>query len=329
MKRSRALHCILGGLFTAVSLTLPGAMQAAQAQATPSPIRFIVPLGPGSGGDLLVRYVADRLGKISGRPTFVENRPGGDQVVAVQSLLSSPPDGSSLMLISSAAVVINPLLTKNMSFAAEQDIRPLVSAVTVTAAYVVAADSPFKRMEDVFSALRREPKSVSLGTYSLNWEAGVALLEDMTKVRFNFIPYKGVAQMTVDVIGGTLGVGVMDVGSALPLVRSGKARVLAVSGSAAHPDLPTVPPMRDSGAANYEYLPWLGFGINAKTPEPLAQAIEAQLTKIVMEPDFQAFASRTGAFSVSRNTGGKLLALVAADRERIGKLVRDGTFTTR
>ncbi|WP_326536074.1 Bug family tripartite tricarboxylate transporter substrate binding protein [Pseudorhodoferax sp.] len=326
MKRSRALRGILGCALAATFFTLGGAVAPARAD---TPIRFIVPLGPGSGADALTRYVAERLGKLTGRATVVENRPGGDQVIAVQSLLSAPPDGATIMLISSAAVVINPLVSKTTAFAAEQDIRPLIGAVTVTAAYVVAADSPLKRMEDVLAALRREPRSVSLGSYSLNWEAGAALLSDMAKVRFNFIPYKGVAQMSNDLIGGTLGVGVMDVGSALPLVRAGKLRVLAVSGATPHPDLPEAPPIGAAGVANYAYLPWIGFGIHARTPEPVAKAVEAQLLRIVQEPEFLTFANRTAGFNVSGDTGERLAALVAADRERIGKLVKDGALATR
>lgn len=323
---ARALGLLCG---IATACFTQSAALAAPADVLPAgPLRIIVPVGPGSGTDALGRYLAERLGKTIGRPVVVENRPGGDTTVAVVNMLSAPADGSTLMLMSAATLVLNPLLSKGLPYEPKRDLRPIASAAKTTVLMVVGADSPFKTFDDVAAAARGKPQAVSVGGYSLALEVGMALVEQGTGVQFNYIPYKGSGPVLADLVGGTLNVGMIDVASALPMLRAGKIRALAITDKARHPDVPQTPTLKDLGLP-VEYKPWIAVGVNAKTPEPVANALEAALLKVMAEPDYQAFLTRAGNLLAMPGPGKDVLTQMREETARLAPLVKSGRLAQR
>lgn len=317
-------HLIKMAMTVAGSMALPASGWAAPPDPIPGgTLRIIVPLAAGGAGDTLSRYVAERMGKNLGRPIIVENRPGGDQVLAVQSLLNAPPDGSSLLMLSSSSLVINPLITKKPPYDPTA-IRPLVNAVQTPALWVVPAGSPYRTFRDLMGAARSKPGHLSMATYTLGHEVGGALLEDMAKVEFTHVPYKSKSQMIADIVGGTtFDVGLTDVSAAAQLIRTGKARALAISDKVRSAELPEVPTVRESGVPGYEHATWVGFGVSARTPEATARALEAVLLKTIATPAFREFAISNG-FDPLAESGAEISARVAQDTARYRKLIQDG-----
>lgn len=302
-------------------LLLPG---GAYADDYPSrPMRIIVPLGQGSGADTTTRYIAERLNSVLGQPAIVENRPGADMLIGVQSLLNAPADGYSLMLLTPSSMVINPVINKSLPYDPQRDIRPLVAVSRGMAVMVTSTNSRFKTLSDVIAEARKAPKSVSLANYGQHYRLGGLLLERMAGVKFNHIPYKGASQVVTDLMGGSVDVSMIDAGGALPLIRAGKLRPLAVTGRERLAELPNVPSMRESGLPDFDLYAWIGFGVSSKTPEPIARKLEAALLTITAHPDFRAYVAQQGGGAEVISAPGKQLAtMISAERSRYEALAK-------
>ena len=319
----------LAALGAACALLLP-TLAAAAADNFPSrPIRFIVPLTQGSGSDTITRFVADLVGKDLGQPALVENRPGGDTVIAVQSLLNAPADGYSILMISPSSMVINPLVKDGLTYDPQRDIRPLMGAIRASAVIVTGAASPYKTFADLLAAARRKPHGVSLANYSYHYRLGGLQLQQMAGVDFNHIPYKGASQVQTDLMGGAVDAAMLDVGGALPLIRAGKLRALAVTTPSRHAELPSVPTVREAGVPNYELSVWVGFGVSSQTPEPIARKLEASLTKAVGTQAFRDFVARTAYAEVLGTPGKQFQAMIAGERVRYAQLVKTYDVSAR
>ena len=245
-QRRPALRALAGMLAGALALAV--ATPAVHAQPAPAkPLRFVVPLGPGSGADTMTRFIARRYEVLTGQPAVVENRPGGSLVVGTMSVVSAPPDGRSILYITPSPVVINPIVEKDLPYDPQRDLRPVVSATRAAAVMVVSSASRFKTFADVIAAAKAAPGTISYANYGYFYRFAAMALEQQAGVTFNHVLYKGAAQANTDLIGGQIDVHTFDVGGAVPLIKSGALRPLAVTGKTRHPYLPDVPTIAELG----------------------------------------------------------------------------------
>jgi tripartite-type tricarboxylate transporter receptor subunit TctC len=278
-------HMIAGLLSCAAVLASPA---WAQADKYPSqPVRFIVPLGPGSSADTNTRLLADAFSKLSGTTAIVENRPGADLSVGTAVAMSEPPDGHTILLISPSTMVLNPLLMKDLPYKTD-DIRPVLNLMNVVGILVTSVDSPFDSLQDVLDEARKAPHSVSVGVYGNSYRLGTNVLAKAAGVQFNDIPYKGFGPTITDVIGGTTQTAMVDLGGALPLIRAGKIKALAVGSKERLPFAPDIPTISESGFPDYSLYIFVGYAVHSKTPEPLVQKIESLLQGAFHDESFQA-----------------------------------------
>ncbi|MFC4521434.1 Bug family tripartite tricarboxylate transporter substrate binding protein [Cupriavidus pinatubonensis] len=319
--RRRVLRHIGGA--AAWAAMLPHASHAAQDGFPSGPLRFVVPLNPGSGGDGSTRFIAERMGKLLGQPAIVENRPGGDFIIGVQALLSAPPDGHTLMLLSATSMVINPIIHKDLPYDPLRDISPLATTANGTAALVTGTGSRFRTVADVMNAARKDPRSVSMGYYAQLYRVGGLMMEDMGKVRFSHVPYKGFTQESTDLIGGALDVAFVDAGAALPSIRSGRLRALGVASKRRHPDLPEVPTLDERGFPDLDLLIWVGYGVSAKVPQARAEVLQRALLQVVSQPDFRAYTSQNGSLEVLALPGKEVERRIAAETIRYRRLLEN------
>ena len=163
---------------------------------------------------------------------------------------------------------------------------------------------------------------MSLANYGTTYRLGGLALQQQAQVRFNEVPYKGASQMLTDVIGGTLDAALTDMGGALPLIRSGKLRALAVASQQRLAELPEVPTLRESGLPDFELTIWVGFAISAKTPAPIAQKLESVLMQVVAQPEFAAMATRSAGMEVMGQNGREFSAQIARDTQRYRALAQ-------
>lgn len=289
-------------------------------------LRIVMNIAPGGNGDAVARQIADKLSVAVGQPVVVENRPGADSLVSVQSVMNAPADGYSLIMLTPSAVV-QPLLQKEVTFDVQRDFRPLTLVYRTAAAIVTRADSPYGNLQQLLSAVRARPGAVSLASYGLSYRAGAMLLSHQGGLKFNQVSYKGFPQASSDVIGGTVDAALVDAGSAMALIQSGKLRALAVASRDRLPAFPSVPTLRESGFPDFELYVWLGLGVRAQTPESIARKLEQELQKVVSNPAFHAFVGKFGAGTeVLATSGEEMNALLAQEvrRYRTALAVLDG-----
>lgn len=320
MNRRHTLR-LLGALTSLFAVAMPPAQAN---DAFPArPVRFIVPLGPGSGSDTITRLVAKlATAELGGQSTFIENKPGGDAVLAVQSLLAAPADGYSVLMLSPSSMVINPLINDSLPYDAQKDLRPLATMLRSAAVLVTGAASPYKTYAEAMAAAGKAPRAVSMASYSNHYRIGALMLQQGAGVAFNYIPYKTPGQVQTDLIGGQVDLALLDIGGALPLIAAGKLRPLAVTGKERHPKLANVPTVRESGQPNYDLYVWIGLGVAAKTPEPAVKTLEAALLKAMAQPEFKTYVTETAGAEVYTVGSKDMADMIASESARYRALAK-------
>ncbi len=311
--RPRTWQGLLSGVLLYLGTGLPLAQAAPDYPA--QPIRFIVPLGPGSGADTNTRALADRVQKLTGTATVVENHPGADLVLGTRLALAAPPDGHTVLLLTPSAMVLNPLVMKDLPYR-PQDVRPVLHLTNNVAVMVTAAGSRFDTLDAVLRAARTQPESVSMGLYGNSYRFGAMALAQEARVRFNDIPYQGFGPTVNDVIGGSVDVALVDLGGALPLIQSGKLRALAVASDARVAVAPDIPTFQESGFPGYTLYIFVGYGVHADTPAPIVAKIESLFQQVASQPEFQEQLRRQAGLLYVGGPGKPFQAFMDAESER-------------
>lgn len=266
---------------------------AAAAQAFPDrPMRMIVPFGAGSGIDANARFFAEQLGQVLGQPIVVENRPGADGAIGIAAVKSAPPDGYTLLLASNSTMTVNPIVIRDLPYDPLKDLRPISGLTRGMTVFVVPADSRFNTLADLVAGMRAAPGPMNVGTYSSGYRLAIEWFAGMAGVKVSNVPYKGASPMFTDVVGGRLDWAVTDLVGAAELIRGGKMKPLAVSGTARHPDFPQVPTFGESGFPEYVMYTWSSLQVRADTPEPIVQKLDEALRKVFAQPAVRDFVAR-------------------------------------
>jgi len=311
------LVAALAALATLAALALP----AAAADAFPAhPLRISLHIGPGSSGDGVSRYVADRLGAALGQAVVVENRPGAEGLLSVQNVLNAPADGYSILLIS-PTMVTGPMMNKAVQYDLQRDFRVLSFLYRSPAMLATGADSKYKSIGQLLTQMRASPGSVSMADYGNSYRVGAIVLTQEAQVKVNPISYKTSSQMNADLIGGAVDVALTDSGSTLPLVRAGKIRALAVASKTRLADLPAVPTLKESGVPDYDLYVWVGLAVRKQTPEPVVRRLQQELAKIVGAPEFPKFLTTFSGAEPMPVTGEAAAQEIARETVRFRKAV--------
>lgn len=317
--RRKLLKAVAAGMGSALT-ALPVRAQT-QSLFPTRPVRFIVGLGPGSGADTGTRFLAERLGKVTGQPAVVENRTGGDGVVAVQALLAAPADGHTIMYITPSPMVLTPMLQPSVPYDPLRDIRPVAFLSRSYSVIVTGANSRFKTLNDVIAEAKAKPDTVKMSNYGHHYRIGGLSLQKATGADFIHVAYKGAGQANNDVIAGDIDVAITDHGGAMPLIEAGKLRPLAMTSPTRHRFLPNVPTVRELGIP-YELMVWTGFGISAKTPDPVARRVEEVLIELMRSPEYIAYNERQGGSELVAGSGEQLRKHIEGEFVRYRELAK-------
>jgi tripartite-type tricarboxylate transporter receptor subunit TctC len=225
---------------------------------------------------------------------LVDNRPGAEGAVAMQALLAAPPDGHTLVIISAGSIILNPLTNPAIGYRLG-DVRPLVGCAQVTGLFATGAASRLSSMRGALETAGREPGRITMGTYAGIYRMVAAGLERGAGVSLNHVPYKGLAPVTNDLAGGSLDLGLLDAGTAAPIVAAGKLRGLAVTSAQRLAALPDVPTLRELGLPPPGIGIWVGTGIHRATPEPLVERLEKAVQKALTAESWHALLRRLGS----------------------------------
>jgi len=251
----------------------------AQADFPNKPIRMLVPFTAGSGADGSARILAEQMQRSLGQSVLVENRPGASGAVAAMAVKQAPADGHTIMVASNSPMAVNPIVMKNPGYDAVKDFKAVHGISRSMNVWYAANDSAFKNIADLVAA--GKVKSLNIGSYSAGYHLGIAWLSNLSQAKLTYVPYKGQSQVINDVIGRQLDAGMGDLGGALPLIKAGKIKALAVSGETRHPSLPEVMTIREL-YPEYANYAWTSFYVRSDTPAAAhAKLVEAMKKGLV------------------------------------------------
>lgn len=269
-------------LFTA--LVLPAA-----AQFPDKPVKIVVAFAPGTGSDVLARLVANGMGPFLGGSVIVDNRPGGGGIVGTESVARSPADGYTLALGTTSTLVTNPALNPEVKYSVEKDFTPVAGLGKVWYVLLTAntPETP-KTVAELVARLKAQPSSfASSGQGTITHLASEMFLHRMGIKDAQHIPYKGSSQALTDVSGGQLLFASETVAAALPLIRGGKLRPLAVTAPERLATLPDVPTTKELGYPDLRAHAWLVLMAPAGTPAPVVAKLSDSAIKAMNTPDMR------------------------------------------
>jgi len=282
--------------FAYLGLMLISNLALGQAKDFPSkPVKVIVPFTAGSGSDTSARFFGEKLAAILGQPFVVENRPGASGVLSVMAVKTAPADGYMILLASNSPLSVNAVTVKDLPYDPLKDLKPLSGLTRGMNAYVVAPNSKLVTLADLVASAKKDQQLLNAGSYSEGYQLALDWLANIMDVKFNYIPYKGGAQVFTDVMGNQLDFGLVDLGGVSALLKSGRLRALAVSGEERHPDFPNVPTVRESGYPEYVNYSWTSFCVRSETPEDVTAKLADALQKALSTNEAREFVRKTGA----------------------------------
>ena len=271
---------------------LPAALAwpAARAQAFPArPIRYIVPVAAGGGSDLVGRTVTERWGKLLNQTFVVENIGGAGGAIASQATAKAAPDGYTLLQGYVATHGTSPATRSKLPYDAIKDFTPVGMIGVTPNVLVVNAALPPQTLVEFVDYLRKNPGSISYGS------AGQGSLTHLTMELFKqargvfavHIPYRGIAPAFTDLLGGQTQAMFPGLAAALPHIRSGRVRPLAVTGNARHPLLKDTPTLIEAGFKGFDALQWYGVVGPAGLPAPVLKTLNETLNAVLAAPDLR------------------------------------------
>jgi tripartite-type tricarboxylate transporter receptor subunit TctC len=302
---------------------------AARAQTAAWPERQVtitIPFGPGVSQDVLARLIAPHLQAAWGRPVVVNNVPGAAGTIGVDRVVRSPRDGYNMVLSGDAAIVVRVSMSPRPPYDPLRDLAPIMLIGRTPNVLVVAANSPIRSFQDLLAAARAQPGQISFGHAGpgTSQHIGGEMLAQMANLQLNGVAYNDPAQQILDVATGRVTMSFQSGVVALPRLRDGTYRGLAVSSAARMSTLPDMPTVAELGLPGFDATAWLGLFAPAGTPEPVINRINADVSAALNQAEVRARLVDLGVELVA-STPAQLGALMRAEIPRMaGVLQRAG-----
>jgi len=262
-----------GALAGAALAAFPAAALA-QPQAFPNrPIRFIVPFPSGSGTDTTARMFAKKIGELTGQGVVVENKPGGNGFIGVQTLLSAPADGYTVFIGSNSTLSTNAAIFRKLPYDPLTDFTPITLLSRGPCLIIVPASSPYRTLKDLMEDARKRPGALNYGTGSMSYTLYSEWLNEQGRMKTTAVPYKGAGDAINGVMAANVDFAVVDASGAIELVKGGKVRGLAYTAPQRSPLLPGVPNAAEAGVPDFLAYNWVAAAVSARTPAPIARRL--------------------------------------------------------
>jgi tripartite-type tricarboxylate transporter receptor subunit TctC len=287
------------------------------------PIRLIAPFVPGGPTDIVARLVAQKMGENVRQTVVVDNRGGAAGVVGMQIAAASAPDGYTLVLGSSGNLAVNPALDTKLPYRPLVDFQPLTQTTSGPQIIVVPITLQVKSVQDLVAMAKAKPGQLNYasGGSGTTTHLGVELFKMAAGVNIVHVPYKGTGQALTDVMTGQVQMMMSSALPALPHIKSGKLRGLAVTSSkraSVYPELPTV---AESGLAGFETTSWHGMLLPARTPKAVTARVHAELVKALNDPDVKQRFANVGMDTVA-STPEQFGAYIRSESEKWSKVIK-------
>jgi tripartite-type tricarboxylate transporter receptor subunit TctC len=320
--------------FLICSATVVAALATTSASAqTPAPawpakpIRMIVTFPPGGSTDAVVRIIAPKLGERLGQQVIVDNRPGAGGNIGLAALATSPADGYTLGVGAAGGLAANAALYPKMPFDAQKDFVPISLLAHIPFVLVVNPAASIRSVADLLAQAKAEPGKVAVG-HGGNGTAmhlSVQLLKLIAGVDMTEVAYRGSGPVALDVMGGQVPAGMLDLPSVLQQIKAGRVRALAVTSSTRLAQLPDVPTLSEAGVKGYESTGWFGLVAPAATPAAVVSRLQAELRAVLTDPEVIASARGAGV-ELTPTTSAEFGRFIASETVKWADVIkRSGT----
>lgn len=286
----------LGRFFLICCVALIPALAHAASSWPSRPIKIVVPYATGGGGDLSARALAKELALMLGTPVLTENRPGAGGTIAIAEVARSAPDGYTLILATNSNMALSPYFFSSLKFEDVQAMAPISEVGRGPMVMAVRSGLPVQSVQELIALMKREPGKLNIGTF------GPGSLTELIAQKFRHetstkaldVPYKGTGPQTTALLGGEIDL-VFDMQTQLvPLSKTGKVRLLAVTAPKRLPTLPDVPTLAEAGVPGASVEVWMGLLAPAGTPREITERLNASVIKALALPNVVSFMNSLG-----------------------------------
>lgn len=312
-------------LLAAAGLILLVPAFAQDAQWPTNPIKLVVPYGAGGGVDRSTRIVAHRLEAVLKQHVIVENKPGGNTVIAAEAVAKAEPDGYTLLVVAPAILTVNPGLYQNLPYKPE-DFAPVSMIGRIPLFVITAAGNPARTVNELFdNAKQQELTFGSAGNGSMT-HLGGELIKNQLGLKLLHVPYKGTASLIPDVVAGRVNFALSDLTPIKGLVDGGKLKLLATTSAARTSLLPSAPSMSDSGIRGIDIATWVGLAAPAATPERIVRRLATEVNKMLADPAIQRELLLAGVEPTPMETAA-FSQMLTEERARWKRVIQAGNIT--
>jgi len=290
MYRTRLFKTLLAGLVVTTSL--------AQAQVSAFPTRalkIVVPTSAGSGSDITARFFGEQLSAVLGQAVVIDNKPGGNGVIAAMAVKQAPADGYTIFLGTNTHMAVNPSVVKDMPYDGLKDFKPMSGLARGMMIFIALPNAKISNIPDLVAAAKNSKQKLNVGTYTAGFNLSAKWFGSVTGTESVNVPYRGAPEVFIALMGEQLDWAVSDLIAAMPQVKAGKLKALAVSGDKRHPDYPDIPTIKESGYPEYVNYTWTSLFIRSETPEAVTAKLVDTIQKILATPAAREFIAKIGS----------------------------------
>jgi tripartite-type tricarboxylate transporter receptor subunit TctC len=318
------MHTTPAFLRAVLALCLAFAAFDSGAQTYPSkPIKLVVGFPPGGGSDAAARILGAALQDKLGQPVVVENKPGANTILATQYVGSQPADGYTLLFVS-ASFAINPSLYK-LDYDIQKDFTPVALVVSVPLILIATNDLPAASVGELVALAKRKPGDLTYASFGVGSAGHLAgeLFCAMTGTNIRHVPYKGSAPAITDLLGGRVSIMFPGIGSAVPLMKEGKLKALAVTTGKRTPIAPEIPTVAESGVAGYQVATWESVQAPAATPRDVVAKLNKAIGEVLATKEIRDRMAALGLEADGTKNPAEVAQFVAAEKEKWARVVKE------
>lgn len=310
----------IAGAIAAAAVALFAGAASAQDWPKGKAIQFVVGFGPGSTTDLVARLIAPKLSDALGQTVVVENRPGAGGNIAAQFVKRAPADGYVLLVIS-VAYAVNPSLYANAGYDPVKDFVPVILGPSTPNIITVHPSVPANSLQELIALARKQKLAYASSGIGTTTHLSMERIKTATGVDITHVPYQPAQAVTAAVAGQTQ-ISSTSMPPAVPQVKAGKVRPIAVTSAARSAALPDVPTVNEQGFKDFDDLTWIGFFATAGTPAEVVNRINAEINRIVEVPEIKERLAQNGLTS-QRNSPAEFMAFIRSEIPKWAKAVKD------
>ena len=304
----------------ALWVPLAGAQPAVPQEPFPSrPLKLVIPWPPGGDTDVIGRLIAQKLSEALDKPVVVENRQGGSGAIGAQAVVRAPADGYTLLVSSMSTHAMNQHLSK-LDFDPVEDVTPISMLVRIPAALVAHPSVPFDDVKGLVAAAKANPGKLNVGSGSNAYQLFLEQFKTAADVKIEHVRYRGAGPAVNDLLGGQVEMLITGLPVITQHVKAGKLKVIGLTGAKRARAMPDVATFNET-IDGLQFDNWTGMFVRAGTPRPIVDRLNAEVARILAQPDVRERLTAMGAEPAS-NSSDQMAAILRSDADRMGKIIK-------